>query len=385
MWQHAASDFSVFGMTGVSRYILRHLFWWAVLITATLTCVVWLTQSLRFVNLIISHGLSAPLFIWLTALLLPSFLLIILPISVFSAVLFAYNKLVAESELVVLRGAGFSQWALSRPALILAALTTLFCFLLSLYLVPATYREFKDLQRKYRSTISAVVLQEGVFNTVMRGITVYVRARSADGQLLGIIVHDSRNPDQAVTMMAEKGAIIPGDHGPRVVMQNGNRQEVRAKDGRLNLLNFDRYVFDIVQDSESDEGSLWRDPKERFVHELFAVEGTNLTPSQYNEYRSEAHYRVTAPILVLGFVFVGLACLLGGEFNRRGQWRRIFGAILLVIALEAGMIGVKNASVTTPELMFSMYLFALLPIPASVYALNLRPRRWRPAAPPAPA
>lgn len=369
-------------MTSISRYILRHLFWWAVLVTFTLTCVVWLTQSLRFVHMIVNRGLSAPLFLWLTALLLPTFLLIILPIAVFSAVLFSYNKLIADSEMVVLRSAGLSQWALSRPALTLAALTTLLCYFLSLYMVPTSFRAFKDLQRKYRSSYSSVLLQEGVFNPVMKGITVFIRSRDSSGELLGIVVHDSRDPARPVTMMAERGAIVPGERGPRVVMQNGNRQEVQAKDGKLNLLDFDRYVFDIAEKTNTDEGSLWRDPNERFIHELLRPPDSRFTIRQYNKYLAEAHHRLATPMLAISFVLIGVAFLLGGEFNRRGQWRRILGAILVVIVVEATMIGLKNLSAKTPELAPSMYLVAVLPIAFCLYALGARPRRPRLAAPP---
>ena len=369
-------------MTNISRYILRHLFWWAMLVTFTLTCVVWLTQSLRFVYMIVNRGLSAPLFIWLTTLLLPTFLLIILPIAVFSAVLFTYNKLIADSEMVVLRSAGLSQWALSRPALALAALTTLLCYFLSLYLVPTSFRAFKDLQRKYRSTYSSVLLQEGVFNPVMKGVTVFIRARNANGELLGIVVHDSRNPDRPVTMMAERGAIMPAEKGPRVVMRNGSRQEVQSDDGRLNLLNFDRYVFDIAEKAAAQEGSLWRDPNERFIHELLRPPDSRFSVLQHQKYLAEAHHRLAAPMLAISFVLVGVAFLLGGEFNRRGQWRRILGATLVVVAVEATMIGLKNLSVKTPELAITMYVVALLPAAIGLYALGTHPRRPKLAAPP---
>ena len=369
-------------MTSISRYILRHLFWWALLVTFTLTCVVWLTQSLRFVYMIVNRGLSAPLFLWLTTLLLPTFLLIILPIAVFSAILFTYNKLIADSEMVVLRSAGLSQWALARPALALAGLTTLLCYFLSLYLVPTSFREFKDLQRKYRTSYSSVLLQEGVFNPVMKGVTVYIRSRTEAGELLGIVVHDSRDPKRPVTMMAERGAIVPGDRGARVLMQNGNRQEVEADDGRLNLLNFDRYVFEISEKASADEGALWRDPNERFIHELLRPPDTRFSDRQHRKYLAEAHHRLAAPLLAFSFVLVGVSFLLGGEFNRRGQWRRILGAILVVVTVEALMIGLKNLSVKSPDLGPSMYVVALFPIVLALYALGAHPRRPRLAAPP---
>ena len=68
-------------MTAICRYILRQLFEATVFITIVLACTIWLTQSLRFVELIINRGLSLGAFLYLTSLLLPSFLVIILPVA----------------------------------------------------------------------------------------------------------------------------------------------------------------------------------------------------------------------------------------------------------------------------------------------------------------
>src|SRR3546814_3488001 len=51
--------------------------------------------------------------------------------------------------------------------------------------------------------------------------------------LRGILVHDTRDPANPVTMMAERGVVVPSETGPRVVMENGNRQEVERGTGRF--------------------------------------------------------------------------------------------------------------------------------------------------------
>ena len=98
-------------------YILRQLLGPFLLITVGLSAVIWLTQSLRFIDMIVNKGLSLSAFLYFSMLLLPTFLGVILPMALFSAILFTYNKLVIDSEVVSLRTAGFSQWSLAAPAL----------------------------------------------------------------------------------------------------------------------------------------------------------------------------------------------------------------------------------------------------------------------------
>ena len=198
----------------IDLYIFRQLFATTLFVAISLTCVVWLSQSLRFVEMIVNRGLSASLFVYFTMLLLPSFLGVILPLALFVAVLFVYNRLLVDSELVVLRAGGYSQYSLARPAMTLTLLVVLACYALTLYFMPASYREFKDLQFTLRNSYPTVLLQEGVFSPVMKGVTVYVGSRGRGGELSGIIVHDARNREQPVTMMAERGVIVAGDSGP---------------------------------------------------------------------------------------------------------------------------------------------------------------------------
>ena len=90
-------------MNRADRYIIGQLFWCFVLVAISLTCVVWLTQSLRYVEMIVNRGLSAPVFIYFTMLLLPTFFAMILPIALFTGAIFTYNKMIMDNELVVLR------------------------------------------------------------------------------------------------------------------------------------------------------------------------------------------------------------------------------------------------------------------------------------------
>ncbi len=363
-------------MSRLNRYVFRQLFWVTILVLASLTCVVWLMQSLRFVELIVNRGLSVPLFVYFTALLLPSLLNIILPIAVFIGVVFTYNRLTADSELVAMRATGLSQRGLATPALVLALACTAFGYVLSLWLLPASYRQFKETQVEIRDTYTSVLLQEGVFTTLMKGVTVYVRDRAPDGELLGIIVQDNRDPARTATMMAERGALVQGTDGPRVLMINGNRQEVDQKTGRMSILYFDRYVFDVGTSSEAPQAR-WREPRERYLDELFLPSSERGKVLDYNKLRMEGHSRLAGPLLSLAAALLALSCLLTGEFDRRGQARRIALAIGFVVAMEAGALVIKSVGEKFLVVAPLLYADPIVPIVVAAFALLATGRRHR--------
>ena len=68
----------------------------------------------------------------------------------------------------------------------LAAIACLILMFLSLYLLPASNREFKDLQFEIRNRFVSSLLQEGAFTTISDKLTIYHRQpqrprRSASG------------------------------------------------------------------------------------------------------------------------------------------------------------------------------------------------------------
>lgn len=384
-WTAAPQQYTPAAMGQMNRYVLRQLLTGTVLVTAALLCILWLTQSLRFVELIITRGLSVGTFLELTGLLLPNFLIIILPVALFAVVLFTYNKLNMDRELVVLRAAGVSPLGLARPALVLALLLTATSYLMTNVWVPKTVRDFREMQWTVRNDLSSLLIQEGAFTTVMPGVTVYVRAREASGELLGLMVHDTREETESATLLAERGALVQGDTGPRVVMVNGSRHSVETGTGRLSLLYFDSYTMTLAGDRE-ETGGRFRDARERSMKELLqtiAESEPNLKPVDIRRFRVEAHQRMVNPLSHVAFTLIAVAALLTGPFERRGGARRVLWAIAAMMAMQAAMIGAANLSTGSLAFLPLIHVAVLVPLAlAATVLVKAGMARPRPASPP---
>ncbi len=368
-------------MGRLQGYLFRQLLWATLTTIAVLTCVVWLTRSLRFVDIIVNQGLSPAAFASFTMLLLPMLLAVVAPIALFVAVLFVYNKMINDREIVILSASGLGPGFIARPAIVLAVLLTVLGYLNTLYLVPTAFREFKDLQRAFRADLSQLFVQEGVFNAVIDGITVFVRERSDRGSFRGIVVHDERDPETPVTIMAAEGTIVSGGSGSQVVMVQGSRQEVSRRDGRLSLFHFDRYVLDLAS-LKPESTAHARGPRERYLHELFLPASRAAETPGYRRLRMEGLSRLSMPLLHPCYALAALAALLSGGFRRHGQTPRIMIASAAVAAIQIAFFGARSVGTTTPEL---EALIVALPVAAiALFAVVLagpgRIRRRRVAA-----
>ncbi len=349
-----------------SNYIARNLIHSTLLITFSLTSIVWLTQALRFIDFIVNQGVSISIFLKLTALLIPSLVLMVLPPALFCSVLFVYNKLKADSELVILQAAGLSRWRLAVPALQVAALVALVGYGISLYLMPVSYGRFRDMQAYLRNNYASILLEEGVFSNPVEGLTVFIRERDADGILHGILVHDNRIPAAPVTMMAEEGKLVETPEGPRFLLQNGNRQEMR--NGRISFLNFESYTLDLSLYAKTMKDRPL-DTQEMFLPQLLTYD-YSIPPAENQKRFAEGHQRIIWPAYSISLVLVALAVLLSGQFNRRGHWQRMTLAVICGTAVLFSATGLRGATATYGYLVPVAYLNLLLPAALAVWALS---------------
>jgi lipopolysaccharide export system permease protein len=346
-------------MRTLDRYIRRQSLGVMLFVTAALSIAVWIAQSLRLIDLIVNRGLSIELFFYLAVLILPRFLDVVLPIGVFIAVLFTFNRLAVESELVVMRAAGLSPLSLARPVLGLAAIAFVVLMSLSVYLLPEANRAFKDLEFEIRNRFVSSLVQSGTFTTIADKVTFYARSRDDRGEVIGLMINDDRDAHRPVTILAERAAFVDTHLGQRIVMLKGSRQEFDTAAKKLSVLTFDRYTLDLgtLRDAAIER---YREAAERFLPELF-LPPAGLDPVLRRTFVAEAHRRLLIPLSAFSFALIPLACLLPGELNRRGYARRVALATGAAFLFELADLGVDDLASRFAAAIPLMYVVDLLP------------------------
>ncbi len=344
----------------LDRYLFRQLLAGLIISTGGLAALIWLTQSLRFLDLVIDRGLSLGVFLGLTGLLIPSFVAVILPITTFIVILFLYQRLASDRELTALRAAGCSPFTLARPAFALASLSFLACIWLNLVVVPASISAFRQYQFEIRNRIAAFLLQEGVFTPISNNFTVYVRKRDLNGTLHGILVDDARDPNNQATILAETGRIADGPRGPEVMLFNGSRQVIDPRTGRLNVLTFAENTIDLASATRSSQ-QRFRDASELPLGQLLHPNPATVSRRDMPKFRVEAYRRLSSPFTVFSFALIGLYAVLAGSFRRHGGFLRPIGAIGAVTALLAVGLAIADLASRHPSLMPLIWVHAILP------------------------
>jgi lipopolysaccharide export system permease protein len=200
-------------------------------------------------------------------------------------------------------------------------------------------------------------VQPGRFTKIEDKLTLHIRERRPNGQLLGIIIDDQRNPKERVTILAEQGDTVKNSRGWFLVLENGSvhRHETGQRDPTVVL--FDSYAFDLSSLTSGPPQTLKYSVRERYLWELIDPSRTDsVFVDQPDQVRAELHDRITAPLYPLAFVVMTYAYLGAPRTTRQNRTMSLMGAISMASLLRgigfAGMI----AGVHTPAVLLLPYL-----------------------------
>ncbi len=357
--------------------LLRNLLIATTFVAVILAFVIFLTQSLKFLEIVISAGSSGSAFFLLTSLALPRFFEVILPISVMSATLFLYNKMTLDSELIAMRSTGFSAFDLAKPALIMGLITTVILWGITMWLAPYSLSKMLVMRQQLKTEFSTLLFKEGVFNQVGRGLTVYIRERTSEGELAGLMIHDTRdttNPPS--TVLAKRGMIVSNEGGQQVVVFDGSRQSYEKKSGILQRLAFDRYTIDLPE--AGPVRKRWAEPDERTIFQLLKPDIRNARDLEnLHNFSIEIHRRLLAPLLAFAFPLIALTILLLGPVDRRGQTVKIGTSIVVIMLIQGMFLAAYNLAQNSNAGLIFMYVLVFVPIVICLFFLSGFSEKYR--------
>ncbi len=352
------------------RYVFKNLSIATLFVAIILAAIILLTQSLKFLELIIESGASSLAFWTLAFMALPRFFEVILPIATMIGVIFIYQRMNSDSEITVMRAAGVSPFQLARPAIIISIMVTLLLIFISTWLAPTSLSNMNKMRQVIKTQYSTLIFREGIFNSFGDDFTVYIRNRNSNGELEGLVIHDSR-PENEVpsTILAKRGIIIARDDVSQVLVYDGSRQDINPKTGALNRLDFKRYSIDLPQ--SGNERIRYKKANERTFWQLLNPDITvKRDVDNRFEFLVEAHRRIIGPFLTITFSVIALCFLILKPISRRGQTGHISMAVVIAIILQSLYLSLYNVATSSIIGLIMLYIIVFFPLILSVFILS---------------
>lgn len=339
-----------------SRYVFRQAASSFLLILVSLTGIVWIALALRQFNVVTSQGQDTWMLIRVTSLAVPNLMAIIAPFSLLIGALHTLNRLNTDSELIVLSAAGSTVWTVARPLLLLAFLVSIFLAFVSHMAQPWSMRLLREYMVQVRSDLLTQVIQPGRFSSPEQDLVFHIRDRSADGELLGLVMHDTRDKSQSQTYLAEHGTIVKQDGTAYLVMSTGHIIRRSDADGPPQIIAFDKYIVDLDQFEPQGDGSGELKPRERYWSELVNPGmDSKLYQSQEGQFRAEINERLVSPLYPIAFAFLIIAFVGQARSTRSSRMQSLVLTFLLGAACRMAGLALNSAVARNPSMLYALY------------------------------
>ncbi len=362
------------------RYILSQLLVLFGFFSLVLISVYWINRAVDLFDSLIADGQNLAVFLEFTALSLPQIMLLVLPVSAFVATLYIFNRMISESELVVLQTAGMGAIRLLRPVALFGVILALLIAVLAHILAPAARSQFNDRSAEVTQDLTGRFLREGEFIHPTAGLTVYIREITELGEFRDLFLQDRSSVNAETTYTASRALLVRSDAGPRLVMFDGMAQTLDGETGRLSIVEFDDFTYDIAGLIEAPEDRQY-DLRElptltllRADPEFAEAQGFDRAAMRY-----EAHDRIARALFAMMVPLIAAATLMLGSFSRFGVWPQIMLAVLLIVPLQMAWNAVEPIALRDISLVPLIYLqpgLALVIVTTLVWA-GMRARRPR--------
>ena len=290
-------------------YLLKNLIKYFILILFTLTIIIWITRTIRYIYFITEYGIDFKTFLLIISLILPDLLNFSIPISIFLSIIFVYNKLIKNNELIILQNAGVTKNGFLFPPFVLSIFIMGFLYFITLYLSPKSNIMFETQKEEIRNNMMNVLLNNTNFNN-FQNITFYAKEKEENKMSSIVFYFNDEKIDKI--LYAKNGEI----NNTIITFNDGNIQEF--DDGLfLRTIYFDKYSIDIsnfykIEYETSEEIS------GMFLDDLLKIKNKN------NEVKTEIFNRLFFPFLSITLSMLASLLILNISFSRFENNKDIF-------------------------------------------------------------
>lgn len=315
----------------MQRYIIRELAQSFFLCFVSLLTLILIGRGLQMRNLFLGLDLSGADAALLFFYMVPMFMLIVVPFSCMLSVFLSFLRMSTDRELVALKAGGVSLYQLLPAPLIFCALCAVMNLGVSLYGVSWGMNNFRTTVLDIANNRARIVVQPGVFNQDVFGLTLFARNVDPGSQLMHHVIFEDRTQDEnnRITILADSGTITAEPETGSILFTLYDGNIYRADGQQFGILGFTEYEIrlDLAKVFSGVELGEIR-PKEMSWEALQRMHAENSAPTERFRLKVEVErqkrWALPAACVILGVFAMPLACVFEGV-------RRQMGVILSLV------------------------------------------------------
>ncbi|MCA9472976.1 MAG: LPS export ABC transporter permease LptF [Nitrospirales bacterium] len=259
-------------LTLLDRYIIRELFSPFFSTLTALCFIIFAKEMLRLIDLLVSKGIGLWALVKIIAYLMPSFLVLTLPIACLIASISTFSRLSFDNELIAMRAAGLSLWRLSAPVFIFSMSVFFATLLLAQWGQPWSNVSLKGLALSVIQDQLNLALDSGVFNEPIPDLTIYVPEPKPTQTVRGVFISDLRDAQKPLVIVAQSFSVLQDERRKQLGLRlfEGAIHQVPPDMQYYHQVEFETYDFWMNVPPPEGMGTTQRKSYEEIIQKLDA-------------------------------------------------------------------------------------------------------------------
>ena len=338
-------------------YLIKNLFKPLIISLATLTAIIWGSRIVKYMDYVVQDGADFLSFFKMTMYILPSLILMILPLTMFLTTILTYNKLIENREIIILKNCGIKKIQLLSPLITLAVIMTIFSYFISLYFGYISNLKIRKIRSAIRDNISFSIVKEGVF-TEFKNFTIYAD-KIENNKAYNIIIY-SKSKDitkEDNLLLQARFAEIDGNI---ITLHNGNIQTFGNNYNiPPDIVFFKEYYTDFHEISGKQETTISRVDSSSTKKLLKMLPNLKAYSGIFNTKKIiyEVNYRLTFPLVIIVMAFLSGALMLNSSFNRVSTSKITLKTAIISMTVYIIILSLYQKAGDSKIYIFALYLF----------------------------
>jgi len=241
----------------INYYVAREVFVPTLLALVIFTFILLMGRILRLMELVINKGVPLSDIVKLFLFLLPSFLVITIPLSLLLGVMLGFGRLSSDGEIVAMKASGISLYGMLKPVFVLTVGACLITGVLTILAGPAGNRAFRQQIFAMASNRANIGIQARIFNDEFDGLVLYANeADERQGTFGGVMISDERTGKVPAIIFARHGRVIsdPTSMTLTLRLENGSIHRDLSQKNSYQIVKFAVYDVNLNMGQQLEQG-----------------------------------------------------------------------------------------------------------------------------------
>jgi lipopolysaccharide export system permease protein len=260
-------------------------------VLSSLSMLIWITQSARFLYLVTDTGLSVSVYGKYIIYLIPKIVSQVMLISFLISVFLTIIKFQKNKEIEIYWLAGVSKKDIVKILIKISFVPTIFGLFFYIYLAPFTSMQSRQILSNSEFSLVNTLVKKNNFNSPLKGLTIFVKENDNQGNLEKVFIFENSK-----TIISKKGRVVSINNKNFIELSDGIIHEKNLKNNievvkfKTTMFDFTKYQTNITRHPKMQELSFLK-----IIKEYISSSSNKLAK---NNLLHEIHKRIFKPLFI---------------------------------------------------------------------------------------